>query len=103
MDKNISLTPYKILEEAAECLKMLSHPYRLRIIEVLSQKEVTVGELADLCDLTQPATSEHLRLLKNKGLLNKKRDARKIYYSIADDHLLNILSCIQNRYGRGEK
>ena len=51
------------LRQAAECLRTLAHPSRLQIVQLLlTGRAYTVGELAEQCGLTQPVTSEHLRL-----------------------------------------
>jgi len=90
------LIPFEYLIEASECLKCIAHPQRLRIIEILLKGEFTVGEIAKLCDLTQPATSDHLRLMHGKRLLTSERRNRSVYYSIAEDAPLEgILDCVK--------
>ena len=83
------------LDEAAECLKVLAHPIRLRIVDILMQGEFAVHEIADLCELPHHQTCEHLRLLKGHGLLNSSRDGRLVYYTIANPRLPGILECIK--------
>ena len=58
--KKTKLTPLPKLELAAECLKILSHPHRLRIIQMLLQGRYTVGELAESCGIPSHMASEHL-------------------------------------------
>ena len=79
--------PERILIEAADCLKCIAHPMRLRIIELLLDREYTVGQIARICSMTQPATSEHLRLMSNKGFLKKERRQRNMYYKVSEDQL----------------
>ena len=88
------------LTMAAECLKALAHPHRLQIVQLLlSGKQFTVNEIAEECELSQPATSDHLRLMKRCGFLSSQRDGRTVYYEVAEPHLEDIMSCIQNRFG----
>ncbi|MBX3425378.1 MAG: helix-turn-helix transcriptional regulator [Pirellulales bacterium] len=87
------------LEQAAECLRTLAHPHRLRMVQLLLQGEYTVGELAEACGIASHMASEHLRLMKHCGLLGSERDGRKTYYTIAEPHLAAILGCIESRFG----
>lgn len=87
------------LEQAAECLKTLAHPHRLRMIQMLLRGRYTVGELAEACEIPSHMASEHLRLMQRCQLLNSQRDGRCIYYSIAEPHLVSIMTCIETRFG----
>jgi DNA-binding transcriptional ArsR family regulator len=91
------------LEEAAECLRTLAHPHRLRIVELLLRGRFTVGELAQACGLPSAMTSEHLRLMKDRGLLDSRREGRRTFYSIADPNLADIMACVEARFGKGAK
>jgi ArsR family transcriptional regulator, zinc-responsive transcriptional repressor len=93
------LLSFKALEHAAECLKVLAHPHRLRIIQMLMQARYSVGELAEACEIPSHMGSEHLRLMQRCGLLRVKKDGRKAYYEIAEPHLINIMGCIEARFG----
>jgi DNA-binding transcriptional ArsR family regulator len=93
------LMPLDALEKAAECLKTLAHPHRLRMIQMLLRGRYTVGELADACDIPSHMASEHLRLMQRCGLLKSEKDGRRAYYQITEPHLANILACIEGRFG----
>lgn len=95
----VNLLDIQILEKAAECLRTLSHPHRLRMVQLLLDKPYSVGELAKFCDIPSHMASEHLRLLKDRGLFSSRRDGRKIYYEIAEPALGSIMHCIENRFG----
>ena len=69
--------PREVLEMAAECLRTLAHPVRLRIVELLLQGQYTVGELAEECGIRPNVASEHLRLMEMCGLLTKEREGRR--------------------------
>lgn len=97
--KPLRLTDLSALEQAAECLRILAHPHRLRMIQMLLQGEFTVGELADACELPSAMASEHLRLMQRCGFLTSERDGRKVFYRVAEPHLERILGCIEDRFG----
>lgn len=97
-DLEKDLLPLDYLKQAAECLKCVAHPQRLRIIEILLSGEYTVDTIARLCALTQPATSGHLRLMEGKGLLKSERRGRTVYYSVCEPQLAGIINCIKKRF-----
>jgi ArsR family transcriptional regulator, zinc-responsive transcriptional repressor len=96
-----ALTDLDALEQAAECLKTLAHPHRLRIVQMLLQGRYTVGELAEACGIPSHMASEHLRLMQRCGFMTSEKDGRKAYYQIAESHLANIMACIEARFGGG--
>ncbi len=93
------LIPLEAMEFAAECLRTLAHPHRLRIVEILLDHEESVGELARACELPSHMVSDHLRILKDRGFLENERQGRKVFYRIAEPALGDILSCIRKRFG----
>lgn len=97
----LRLTPLDALEQAAECLRTLAHPHRLRMIQILLQGRYTVGELAEACGIPSPMASEHLRLMQRCRFLDSQKEGRNVYYVIAETHLSEILTCVENRFGSG--
>ena len=93
------LTDLEALAQAAECLKTLAHPHRLRIVQMLLRGRYTVGELAVACDIPSHMASEHLRLMQRCGFLAGERDGRKTYYRVVEPHLANIMRCVEDRFG----
>lgn len=87
------------LQQAAECLRAIAHPRRLRVIEILLRGKFTVGEIAELCGASQPVASLDLRLLQHRGLLRSHREGRTVYYEISEPHLSSIFDCVSSRYG----
>ncbi|MDP6446732.1 MAG: metalloregulator ArsR/SmtB family transcription factor [Pirellulaceae bacterium] len=98
--KRHRLTPLPALEQAAECLKTLAHPHRLRIVQMLLRGRYTVGELADACGVPSHMASEHLRLMQRCGLLTAEKEGRKNFYSVAEPHLENIMQCVEARFDK---
>ena len=98
-NKKPRLIDLEALGQAAECLKTIAHPHRLRMVQMLLQGRYTVGELAEACEIPSHMASEHLRLMQHCGLLSSQRDGRRNYYEVAEPHLGSIMDCIQNRFG----
>src|SRR5262245_34992881 len=98
--KNSELTPLDALAEAAECLRLLAHPHRLRIIQMLLRNRYTVGDLAAACGIPSHMASGHLKLMQRAGFLTLEKDGRRAYYRVAEPHLANILACVEARFGR---
>jgi ArsR family transcriptional regulator, zinc-responsive transcriptional repressor len=93
------LVPMDALETAAECLRALAHPARLRMIDILQQGEYAVHEIAAMCSVGPNQTCEHLRLLKGHGILDSRRRGRTVYYRIRAPHVPGLLECIRAQCG----
>jgi ArsR family transcriptional regulator, zinc-responsive transcriptional repressor len=93
------LTSLEALGQAAECLKTLAHPHRLRMVQMLLQGRYTVGELAEACEIPSHMASEHLRLMQRCGFLTSAKEGRKAYYQIVETHLASFMTCIEERFG----
>ncbi|MBX7219112.1 MAG: metalloregulator ArsR/SmtB family transcription factor [Blastocatellia bacterium] len=74
----------------AEMFKALSDPTRVRIISLLSEKEMCVGELCHILGMAQPAVSHQLRLLRTMKLVNVRKEGRHAFYVLSDDHIRNL-------------
>lgn len=68
--------------EEAEILKVLGHPVRLKIVAGLCTNECNVKKIWECLELPQATVSQHLALLKNKGIIAGKRDGAEVYYSV---------------------
>ena len=101
--EKLDLLPPEELEKAAECLRVMGHPIRLRIVNLLMQGEFSVGEIAEICDLQPHHASEHLRLLRGRGLLDKERRGREVYYRIAHPRLPALLKCVRRTCEAGQQ
>ena len=97
----IKMTDLESLGQAAECLRTLAHPHRLRMVQMMLQGRFTVGELAEACEIPSHMASEHLRLMQRCGFLAAEKDGRCVYYTVAEPHLASILNCIESRFGNG--
>ena len=83
------------LELAASKLRAMAHPMRIAIIDLLTvNKKLTVTEIYEQLNIEQASASHHLNILKNKGLLESKRDGKMILYSLKTTELSNVIDCI---------
>jgi len=89
------------LGEAAECLKALAHPVRLRMVQLLLRGRYTVGELAEDCRIPDNVASENLRLMQRCGFLASEREGRRVYYRVAEPHLKDLMNCVEGRFLHG--
>lgn len=90
----------EMLGRMAQILRLLAHPDRLRIIEILENGAVPVHGVVDVLGLPQAATSQHLNQMKRVGLVGAERRGKEVWYTIADPRSLSILNCIRGKGGR---
>jgi DNA-binding transcriptional ArsR family regulator len=95
----LRLTDLDALGEAAECLRTLAHPHRLRMVQMLLQGEFPVSDLAKACGLPSAMASEHLRLMQRCGFLTSDKVGRQVFYRVSEPHLKSILKCVEERFG----
>jgi DNA-binding transcriptional ArsR family regulator len=74
----------------AELFSALSDSSRLKIISVLVEQELNVGTIAELVDLSESATSHHLRGLRQMQLVRARKAGRQVFYSLSDDHVTQL-------------
>ena len=76
-----------MIEELAAVLKALGEPTRLKIVKFLSMQELCVCELEAILDMSQPRVSQHLRVLKQAGIIKERKERQKSYFSLANHSL----------------
>ena len=81
-----------VLCELAELFKIFGDSTRVKILYVLLQKEMSVTEIATSLNMSQPAISQQLRVLKANGLVRYTRDGKSLIYSLSDEHVKLILN-----------
>ncbi len=86
------------IAEAASLMEMLSQPARLKILCTLIAGEMSVLDLAKTVGLSQPAMSHHLKKLRGSGLVETRRDAQTIYYSLKGGEALAVLQVLHGLY-----
>jgi DNA-binding transcriptional ArsR family regulator len=83
------------LEEAAEMLKVMGHPLRIKIAQCLEPGALNVGEISQAIGAAQAATSQHLKAMRVRGLLEARREGACVYYHIARPEVYKIIHCIR--------
>ena len=84
--------------QAAQLMEMLSNPARLRILCALAEREWSVVRLAEFAKLAQPTMSHHLKKLRDANLVDTRRDAQTIFYSLKGDEVSAVLSVLKQLY-----
>jgi len=84
--------------EATALLRVLANEDRLLLLCQLSQGEKSVSELEELLDIHQPTLSQQLGVLRADGLVNTRRDGKRIYYSVANPKVLTLLNTLYVLY-----
>lgn len=84
--------------EAISLLKCLASEHRLMTLCVLSEGEHSVGELNQRVGLSQPSLSQHLAVLRDRGLVQTRREGQTIFYSLSDTPALELIQLLHDRF-----
>ncbi len=79
------------IEMAARALKAISHPLRLKILCVIGDAEACVQEIVEAVGTSQSNISQHLAILRDKGVLMTRKDANRVYYRVGDPRTLQLI------------
>jgi len=99
---NIQDLEYKA-DEAAELLGLMSSPHRLRILCLLIEGEMSVGELAETTKLRQSAVSQHLALLRAHKIVSARKEGTTVFYSIDDPAAEAVIQTLHSVYCKPAK
>jgi DNA-binding transcriptional ArsR family regulator len=83
------------IARAAHCLKAMSHPLRLKILCTLGNDKISVQEIVEQVGTTQSNISQHLGILRDKGILACKKDANRVYYYVDDERTLQLIKLMK--------
>lgn len=83
------------INRAARCLKAVSNPLRLKILCVLGSKSLSVQEIVEQVGTSQSNISQHLAILREKDILNYKKEANRVFYYIDDARMLQLIKMMQ--------
>lgn len=83
------------IETAARALKAISHPLRLKILCVIGDEEVCVQNIVDAVGTSQSNISQHLAILRDKAVLETRKDANRVYYRVADARTLQLIGMMR--------
>ncbi len=84
------------LDRVAHTLKAVAHPLRLRIIELLEDREMCVSDLIDALGTKPAITSQQLGLMKDRGVLASRRDGNRVYYRVSNPSVVRVIGCIRD-------
>jgi ArsR family transcriptional regulator, virulence genes transcriptional regulator len=87
-----------VAEHVSELMKSLSHKHRLLTLCQLVEGEKAVGELAAALDLSQPAMSQQLALLRRDGLVSTRREGQTVYYALPEGEVKKLLRFLYKTY-----
>lgn len=90
-NNEIHMPSEELLIDLADLYKVFGDYSRVRIMYILLQEELCVQDIATSLDMTQSAVSHQLKILKQNKLVRARREGKSIYYSLADEHVSNIL------------
>ncbi|HEY3433878.1 MAG TPA: metalloregulator ArsR/SmtB family transcription factor [Rhodocyclaceae bacterium] len=83
------------IEMAARSLKAIAHPLRLKIMCVIGDEEVCVQDIVDAVGTSQSNISQHLAILREKGVLQTRKDANRVYYRVVDQRTLQLIGMMR--------
>lgn len=86
------------INKAAAALKAMAHPLRLKILCVIGSDEVPVMDIVDQVGTTQSNVSQHIDILREKGIIVSRRDGSKILCRIKDAELLQLMNAMQQTF-----
>lgn len=84
------------IQPAARALKAMSHPLRLRILCILGETEVNVQDIVSEVGTSQSNISQHLAILREKGIITARKDANRVYYRVQDRRILNLIGMMRD-------
>ena len=86
------------VDAMSNLLKSMSHPIRLKILCLLQDKELSVGEIRDQVETTNANVSQHLNILRNQGIIDYRKDANFIYNRITDKRILELIQKMRSLF-----
>lgn len=87
------------IDQASRSLKAMAHPLRLKILCILGRTgEIGVQDLVDRVGTSQSNISQHLSILRDKGILECRKDANKVYYRIRDPNILKFMTSLRSAF-----
>jgi ArsR family transcriptional regulator len=90
------ITKDEDIDRASRSLKAMSHPLRLKILCTLGDQEVSVQDIVERVGTSQSNISQHLAILRDKGILSSRKDANRVFYKVVDARTLQLISMMRN-------
>ncbi|MCW5202116.1 winged helix-turn-helix transcriptional regulator [Desulfobulbus sp. US1] len=86
------------VDDLALLLKSISHPIRLKILCLLQDKELTVSEIREEVATSGANISQHLNIMRNRGIIGSRKEANFIYNSIADERIIELMKTMKQLF-----
>ncbi len=86
------------IDAVAKILKSMSHPIRLKILCLLQDRELSVGDIRKEVETTNANVSQHLNILRNQGIIDYRKEANFIYNRITDKRILDLILNMQKLF-----
>ena len=83
------------IDRASRSLKAMSHPLRLKILCTLGDQEISVQDIVESVGTSQSNISQHLAILRDKGILASRKDANRVYYRVSDSRTLRLIGMMR--------
>ena len=90
------------IERASRSLKAMSHPLRLKILCTLGDREISVQDIVEHVGTSQSNISQHLAILRDKGILFSRKDANRVYYKVGDSRTLALIDMMRDVFCTSE-
>lgn len=90
------------IDRASRSLKAMSHPLRLKILCTLGEDEVSVQDIVDQVGTSQSNISQHLAILRDKGILTSRKDANRVFYRVSDNRTLRLICMMREVFCSNE-
>jgi len=94
-ESELLITQDDDIERASRSLKAMSHPLRLKILCTLGDREVSVQDIVEHVGTSQSNISQHLAILRDKGILASRKDANRVYYRVEDHRTLALIGMMR--------
>lgn len=101
-ETELLMTRDEDIERASRSIKAMSHPLRLKILCALGDREVNVQDIVSLVGTSQSNISQHLAILRDKGILMSRKDANRVYYRVGDARTLALISMMREVFCTAE-
>jgi ArsR family transcriptional regulator len=96
LPSNHLAAPQEDIEQAARALKAIAHPLRLKALCVLDGEEICVQDIVAAVGTSQSNISQHLAILRDKGILVTRREANRIFYRIGNPRILQLIGMMRD-------
>ncbi|TES88338.1 MAG: ArsR family transcriptional regulator [Desulfobacteraceae bacterium] len=86
------------VEEVSALLKSFAHPLRLKILCLLQDQELTVGEIRETVRTTNANVSQHLTIMRNQSIIVSRKEANLIYNRIANERIIELVDILEDLF-----